>query len=648
MPKTYTVKEVADILGFSTNSIYSFLKEKRIRGVRIGKGRFRIPEEELSRILHLSKKAAVIKTPAAAPEIVQAVQPITAAALKQEGDAVFMERAGSAGSLHDRGLLTPNIFDWFVGLGAVVAGVGLFVFNSSYTTVEFPRMTLIYPVIRLILIGCGFGMLASSLFSQMRGWKHIFQLVLAGMGFFNAYGLIRGGDIEGGALYGALALIVAVANFVPFGGIVSIGLYVSVVAILYPLVMIFFPADAHMAAFSVFLGLPSPVIGFICLIVAIVVLIGFWLGYAGNRKLFVLAAWIMALGAVGAALWYAHLQYWSRAFFMLVVGSFTALLPYWWPLQQQLSRRYKLLLHGLFLSIGIVMILAVLVVYMLQQSVWAAREREVMNKVHLGHSRVRNAAESVQSALVVAASNTDFATAMQAADVASLNKYGKIIYESNSNIRRLVFLNAHGDGVTVYPYGTFDEPNFAYREYFQQAKNVGKPYVSDVFQAKTDQSGRYVVVIAVPIFDAKQQFTGVMTASMDLERIGLRLGEIASEEEGEYFVVVDSKGIILSHPNQKLVGTIVPDTDPLHEALTGQEGIRSGIMIEKMPGMMGYAYIPELRWAISLRIPSAKVFGLTTLDIWIVFGVVSVLIGAGITLISYLRGQTYLSREGGP
>ncbi|MCL4199842.1 helix-turn-helix domain-containing protein, partial [Patescibacteria group bacterium] len=95
MPKTYTVKEVADILGFSTNSIYTFLKEKRIRGVRIGKGRFRIPEEELSRILHLSKKP--VGVPVAASPVTSAETPAisvmgaTTDALPQTGDAVFIE-----------------------------------------------------------------------------------------------------------------------------------------------------------------------------------------------------------------------------------------------------------------------------------------------------------------------------------------------------------------------------------------------------------------------------------------------------------------------------------------------------------------------------------------------------------------------------
>ncbi len=652
MPKTYTVKEVADILGFSTNSIYTFLKEKRIKGVRVGKGRFRIPDEELSRILHLSKKSNVQIAPteeelkndqALAPSPLPLFVPI-----KQEGDAMFVLPNDNSTDDKHGGILSPNIFDWFVGLGAVVAGFGLFLFNSSYTTVEFSRMTLVYPIIRMVLIACGFGVLISSLFRQTAGWKRLFQLTLSVVGFINAYGLMRSSDIEGAALYGSLALIVAIVSVIPFGGIVAIGLYISIVSILFPIIILLFPTDAHIMAFATLSGVSTVVTGIIALMVAIILLLCFWVGYSGNRTLFLIATWLLTICDIVLAIWYAHLQFWSRSFFMMVTGMFTALLPYWWPLQQKLSRRYNLLLHLLFICVGGVMVMAVLVVYLLQQSIWMNRERELMNKVHLGHSRLANAALSVQSTLLVSANNADFVSAISDGDIATLNKYSKIIYESNPNIRRLVFLDKDGTGVALYPYGTFDEPNFAYRDYFLQPKNMGKPYISDVFQAKSDQAGRYVVVQAAPIYDAKNIFAGVVTASMDLDRLGLQLGQISAGAQGEYFVVADGKGVIVSHPNPKLIGTIVPKTDPLHRALQGQDGIEQGMLIEKISGMMAYADVPELRWAISLRIPTERVLSLTTVEIWIVFGVVSALMGVGVIVISYLRRRTLSDREAGP
>ncbi|HOX95772.1 MAG TPA: helix-turn-helix domain-containing protein [Candidatus Woesebacteria bacterium] len=47
MKKNISVKEAAKRLGYSRNSIYTFLRQGLIRSVRIRNGKFRIPEEEI-------------------------------------------------------------------------------------------------------------------------------------------------------------------------------------------------------------------------------------------------------------------------------------------------------------------------------------------------------------------------------------------------------------------------------------------------------------------------------------------------------------------------------------------------------------------------------------------------------------------------
>lgn len=52
--RIYTVKEVARLLGFSTNTIYKYLDEGKIKSTRLGsEGRFRIPQKEVARLLGL-------------------------------------------------------------------------------------------------------------------------------------------------------------------------------------------------------------------------------------------------------------------------------------------------------------------------------------------------------------------------------------------------------------------------------------------------------------------------------------------------------------------------------------------------------------------------------------------------------------------
>jgi hypothetical protein len=209
-------------------------------------------------------------------------------------------------------------------------------------------------------------------------------------------------------------------------------------------------------------------------------------------------------------------------------------------------------------------------------------------------------------------------------------------------------LDKDGTGIALYPYGTFDEPNFAYRDYFKTPKVTGKPYVSDVFKSLVDYAGRYVAVVSVPLHDKKGNFAGVIAASLALDRLGMHLAQIAADKQGEYFVVADAKGRILTHPDEKLVGTQIPATDPLVKGINGEIGVEQSSFIDGSYGMIAYANIPALRWGISLRAVSSDIFELTAMTITAIFGVVTVIMLSAIAVIGVVCGRTKFEKESGP
>lgn len=84
MPSTvsdfYTVKQTSQILGFSTNSVYKFLKEGRLKGARGSRkqGRFRITRSSIESFLStpltnefLESKLKPADTPPTSPETTQ-------------------------------------------------------------------------------------------------------------------------------------------------------------------------------------------------------------------------------------------------------------------------------------------------------------------------------------------------------------------------------------------------------------------------------------------------------------------------------------------------------------------------------------------------------------------------------------------------
>ena len=62
--RIYTVKEVARLLGFSTNTIYKYLDQGKIKSTRLGEeGRFRIPQREVAKLLGLKGAKPQIASP---------------------------------------------------------------------------------------------------------------------------------------------------------------------------------------------------------------------------------------------------------------------------------------------------------------------------------------------------------------------------------------------------------------------------------------------------------------------------------------------------------------------------------------------------------------------------------------------------------
>ena len=648
MPKTYTVNEVADILGYSTNSIYTFLKEKRIKGVRVGKGRFRIPEEELSRILHLSKKTSVVSTPVtSAADVAIVPQSIEVGGemirVSREESPVFVSFPFWKGKV-----AFPSFIDWFVGMAAVVAGVALYLFNGIFANTTVVQFASVVNAMKMIFIASGFGLIISALNHETKTWRDVFRGTLMILGGFNAFMLFRLGDIDGGVIYGAIAIVLLVMTMINLEGIVAFGFYISVMAIAAPLIFILFPESAHIGGLAQVFQVTPQILGSIMGIVSVIFLILFWSGHKHNAKYVMLSSIVVALAGACAALGYAQIQYWSRAFYMLVVVFFGLLLGFWMQFSDTTPRKHLMMLHGLFAGVLSAFLLAILVIFVLQQNIWDATKSEFFNKVTSGQNLITTTINSIESTLEVASANPQLVTAVEKKDVDSIAQFAKVVYESNKNIRRLVFFNKQGEAIAIYPYGAFDQINYSYREYFTHVRDTKRSYISDVFETHIDNISRYVVGIAVPILDKRGELSGLVVGSVDLSRIGYLLSQVASNSRGEYFVVVDRQNKIIYHPNSSRVGSDNPSTDALTQALQGQKGVVSGQLITGAPGMIAYAPVDILKWGVSLRVPIQRVYGLSLITVLSIIGIILLISLAVMWFVNVLRVTGWRqNREGG-
>jgi excisionase family DNA binding protein len=626
-PKTYTVKEVADILEYSTNSIYTFLKEKRIKGVRVGKGRFRIPQSELDRLLSLSPKQ---KTDSKGDSSLRAPADVAA----QQGDDAALESQHvhySHIAFFGKPLILPNIFEWFVGISAILSGLALFLFNTSGPRGEATRFAMIMPMARIILVAAGFGVLLSCMFTKPKSfWRSIFHGILSAMGLVNAMVLLRGGDINAALIYGALATLIGATIFVPMGGILATTLYIAFLMAVAPITLVFARTSVSVAPLLEAIPLSFPLIASLLVLASVICIVSIIVGYRRHNRWYTVGMWGAAFGSLAVAFWFGLLNYWSRSFFFVAVSLAALFLPVWRRVQYAGSHREKTLSHVMFGVVSVVLCVAIVVLGLMQAQVWSYNKEEFTNKQVYGAILTDTVFNSAQSVLLAAAQNPRLAQGMKTQDQEAIHEASKVVYEGNEYIRRIVVLDAKGMGLALYPPGTFDQPDFSFRDYFMVARDTRAPYVSNLFQAQADRAGRYVVTVSVPVVDEKtDEFVGVIAGSVDLDRLANRLQQVAIEERGEFFVVADERGTIVIHPTRTRVNQPLREEDMTRLALDGKQGVEQGVVLDGKVGMVAYGPVPSLGWAVSLRAPSSSVLALNESSYIALFTAIAVSILSG-------------------
>jgi excisionase family DNA binding protein len=607
MAATYTVKQVAEILGYSTNSIYSFLKEKRIKGIRVGTGRFRIPQSELNRLLLISKGQAGGKQEGN-------IVPVTGTLIASDSGIITPHESAPPFSLSLLGwvhTVTANIFDWFIGIGAFVAGIAMFLFDQAFDLVNMGSFMLIVPVARILLIGGGLGvLLANFAYDSHKIWHRVFHGVIA-LGFIGlTVFLLVTRDIDGAAVYGVLAVVIVLTVVVRLGKILPFVLYLTLLAAVAPVVAFIAPQDFHIISVANALTVTPLImgIGLSCLGFGFILFL--WLGLYRKKSLFWLCSYAATIVYFVLAFWFAHDQFWSRAFFFMIIALTCMYLPSWGDLTLSHNRKAHTLAIGVFISILAVILIGITVVYVTQLNVIATVERENVQKVDYIRIALESDILSVKSTVTTASINPNLVAAVEKKDISSLTDLSRIIFDSSQSIQRIFILDANGYTLFEYPLGQISETDLSFRDYFIRARDTGMLYISDIFEA-VGTSHRKVVTISAPILTPDKKFVGVLAESLDLPSISARLQKIAVVDRGEYVVVIDTHGKRIMHPEASLIGTDTEVTDPTRLGLVGHTGAAEGNTYDGIHSLIAYAPINSLHWAVALKAPFADVYALS-------------------------------------
>jgi excisionase family DNA binding protein len=536
MKRFYTVKEAAEILGFSTNTIYKYLDEGKLKGKRIGKGRFKIPYEELEPYLSVGEKVEHVVS-----EKVQGDK--IAEAIKEVGS----EFKGIASGYNDF-----IFFRLFVGIVILGGGlIHLFWLNGLYPYT---------PIVRILysfgLIFAGLLFLISSIFwkksKTFNVWGHILSLIML-LGAIVISLLLKNYQMTIAFVALLLVLVSHLArgyeNCCEHSTFYRDFIFYTLLAALGFLILVFIAPDSisfsQIAQFTILQKIIFTAGWMLFMILPAIYLLS---AKVKNPKIlltWILAAFITSLiVAIGASI----RNEWDISFGAFIYGIFAGFLLWWSARGSQIDEKELHLVIISFFWIALVTFLGLLSIQIYQKkqtevvsSRMQARLSEIVRDIDYLFAQpegiINTEIKKGEIANVILRGNEE--------EIISLAK--AIFDKFPDPLNRILILDSQGKALGVYPRNSLVQGgNFSSQEYFLVPKKSLRPYISNVFEAVI---GIDAVALGVPVFN-DNHFAGVVAAGYDLGTISQRYQNLGSggtlyayDENQRYTLNIDSQKI---------------------------------------------------------------------------------------------------------
>jgi len=531
MGKTYSVKQVAEILGYSTNSIYTFLKEGQIVGIRLGKGRYRVAQEELDKILHL-KKSQVPKT---IP--MPMVQPLISEEIPSLNRHV--------GTVKDS---IPCLFDWFISFVSIVMGLTMVLFARNFE--EFSKVPLsefLLPI-KINFLVAGVGLFVANLFNQARrkAFFIFYLIIFTNCLTFSSF-LFLGKDILGGFFFILTSIMMLFHTVFNQKGTVSFSVLVTTLTVLSPIIMVFFPSAIDFSEITKATGLEQNVIILFLSILIVIINSFIWLFKNEKKLIYWISFIIISVGLGYFAYLYSAQLYWSRALVYILLILFLFILSFWDIISEK-NQEDQRVTTQIFINVALIFLVGISSIWVIQNNIHSYTQNELVNKLIYGKNLTETTISSSQEKLEVLSKNKSLVEAIKKNDTDILNELIKDIFVYSSTFRRVLVADEKGNLLTNYPYENVGYKNIAFRDYFKQIKETKKSYLSNIFQGSVDGQKRYDISINVPVLDEENNFRGILIGSFDISSLANKLQQIANLKDREYFIMIDKLGELIIAP----------------------------------------------------------------------------------------------------
>ena len=545
MKRFYTVKEAAGILGFSTNTIYKYLDEGKLKGKRIGKGRFKIPYEELEPYLSVPEKIKkVVGEKVKGDKISKTIKEVNS------------EFKGIAPGHNDF-----IFFRLFIGI--VILGVGLihlFWLNDLY-----PYTSIVRILYSFGLISAGLLVLIASIFwkksKTFNIWGHIVSLIML-LGAIVISLLLK--NYQTTIAFVALSIVLVshlvrgYENCCEHATFYRDFIFYTLLAALGFLTLVFVAPDSiSFSQIAQFTTLQKVI--FTAGWMLFMIFPAIYLLWAKVKNPKILLTWVLAafvtslIVAIGASI----RNEWDISFGAFIYSIFAGFLL-WWSLKgSQIDEKELHLIIISFFWIALVTFFGLFSIQIYQKNqteVVSSRMQARLSEIVIDIDYLFAQPEGIINTEI---KREKIANVILRGNEEEAISLAKTIFDKFPDpLDRILILDSQGKTLGVYPRNSLVQGgNFSYREYFSVPKKSLKPYISNVFGAVI---GIDVVALGVPVFN-DNRFTGVVAAGYNLEAISQRYQDLGAG--GTLYAYDENQRYTLSIDSQKIgqpVGSEIP------------------------------------------------------------------------------------------
>lgn len=501
MKKFYSVKEAAGILGFSTNTVYKYLDDGKLKGRRLGRGRFKIPYDELAPyIAPIEKVVTEVRKEAVA--VAEEIHVEVKTEVTHDGNLIFNLFL----ALVVTGLGVVYLSPFMIPAGLLLIAITLFPERFS-TLINFPQKAeAIGHTVRVL----------STLAIGYTSYLVILQKDFIALTILSAVAIALFPKPKTTLLKDFLILTLAILGL---GGITSLAflpmakanpiifIFILFGIALLPLSLVFGDSKKHVKTTQFFLS-------------------------------------ILSLSLFGGSVYLLVQSMYPAAFF----GFFYAVLSIFvlWYTSREDNLKMPSLVPLVFGWMGFVILLGLFVVNVIQQNLKASARAGMQDALELKAGEIDRYFDNIQGTISSNFTQSD-------TEPADSYETAKGIYNTLAGVSKVGVVDNSGTTVAVYPRNQKMVGENVGSAYFDRSKDSMRGFVTPLTSSAFGGKGVYATE---PTFTTGNDVDKIIFVGVDLEDLSVKY---QASMEGARFYAVDENGNYVLHQDTSMIGQKVED-----------------------------------------------------------------------------------------